>query len=451
MPLRPLTLLTLLLTFPLPAAPPTTQPTPDIESLIAQLTADRRPDRQRAQDRLVELGSASPDVESRLRRLLRETRDDEAASRAQAALRLIAENKAAGPTAITLHLKDADAKTAFTALAKTSGIDIGTEPPDLWAQKPAGGVGASPITLDADSQPFWSVFRDLCRQARVEPDFGDNGRFKLLESTDGKWAATPAVVAGPVLIRAVKITETRALEFADPANPELSRQLEMNFYIEPRLRVLADAFAARIESAIDDQGKSLMPAPPAAGEAAADDQELTNVADTSRLWELDVPLTCPANGGGRRIASLKGSVRLKIPVKLQTLEIADVLTAPETPRAIAGRRLTFHSAHKVKGGYEVKVTLFKGALDDADWQQWATPRDFLRLVDASGLPILFTSVSDAQGNDQQTTLTLQFENPNNAPNGIGGPVGPPARLLWDIPIDSKELRVPFEFKDLALP
>jgi hypothetical protein len=447
---RPLTLLTLLLALTTTAAPPTTQPGPDIESLITQLSADRRPDRQRAQDRLVDLGSASPEIESRLRRLLRETHDDEAASRAQAALRLIAENKAAGPTAITLHLKDADAKTAFTTLSKVSGIDLATEPPDLWAQKPAGGVGASPITLDADAQPFWSVFRDLCRQARVEPDFGDNGRFKLLESTDGKWAATPAVVAGPVLIRAVKITETRALEFADPANPELSRSLEMNFYVEPRLRVLADAFAARIEFAIDDQGKSLMPPPPAAGEAAADEQELTNVADTSRLWELDVPLTCPT-GGGRRIASLKGSVRLKIPVKVQTLEIADVLSAPETPRTIAGRRLTFHGAHKVKGGYEVKVTLYKDALEDADWQQWATPRDFVRLADARGLPILFTAVSDAQGNDQQTTLTIQFENPNNAPNGIGGPVGPPTKLLWDIPTDSKELRVPFEFKDLALP
>jgi hypothetical protein len=434
-----------------PAAPPPPATQPDVESLIIQLAADRRPDRQRAQDRLVELGLGSPEVEARLRRLLRETRDEEAASRAQAALRLIAEGKAAGATAITLHLKEASGGDAFAALAKASGVEFGTEPPELWAQKPRGGPGASPIALDAEGQPFWSVFRELCRQARVEPDFGDNGRFKLLESADGKWAATPAVVAGPLLIRAVRITETRALDFADPANPELSRQLELNFYVEPKLRVLAEAFAARIELAVDDKGKSLMPAAPAPGDAApADEQELTNVADTSRVWELDVPLTCP-QGGGRRIVSLKGSVRLKVPVKVQTLEIADVLNAAESPRTIAGRRLTFHSAHKVKGGYEVKVTLMRGSLDDAEWQQWATPRDFVRLADSNGLPILFTGVSDAQGNDQQTTLTMQFENPNNAPNGIGGPVGPPAKLLWDVPTDTKEMRIPFEFKDLALP
>src|SRR5436309_1120239 len=84
----------------------TTQPTDaEIESLIAKLSSDDRLERQRAQDRLVDLGVAA---EPRLRRLLKESHDEESISRAQAILRLIGEDRIAGPTFITAHFTEAD-------------------------------------------------------------------------------------------------------------------------------------------------------------------------------------------------------------------------------------------------------------------------------------------------------------------------------------------------------
>jgi hypothetical protein len=426
------------------AAPATTQPAnAEVESLIAQLSSDRGPDRQRAQDRLVDLGMSRPEVEARVRQLLRDPPNEEAGARAQAALRLITENRVVGPTPVTMHLKNVDPGAAFAALSKETGIEISPEPPDMWVKKRGG---AAAISIEAEGRPFWDVFRELCALSRVEPDFSDNGRLKLIESPDGKWAATPAVVGGPVLIQAVKVVETRSLEFAAPNSPELNRQLSMTLYVEPKLRVLADAFSAKIDTAVDDKGVSLLDP-----NADGDDVDLTNVADTSRQWQLELGLTCPPKGGGRKIATLRGALRLKVPTRIDTLEVPDVLNATEVTRSVAGRRFTFHRCRKVKGGYEVKVTCYRDALRDAEWQQFTTPRDFVRLTDNKGLAVLFVGVSEQEGNDKETTLTLQFENPNNAPNGIGGPVGRPARLMWEIPSESKEMRLTFEFNNLTLP
>jgi hypothetical protein len=158
----------------------------------------------------------------------------------------------------------------------------------------------------------------------------------------------------------------------------------------------------------------------------------------------------PANGG-RRIARLRGAVRLAVPLKVETLEIADVLSTTEAARTVGGRRMVFRKARKIKGGYEAIVTLYRGNLDDAQWQQWTNPKDDVRLLDAKGLEIRFVGVNEMETAEKQSTLSLQFENPNNAPEGIVGPVGKPAKLAWDVPVTAREIRIPFEFRDLPFP
>src|SRR5689334_20058305 len=100
-----------------PATRPATTQQQDLESLIAALSSDNGAARQHAQDRLVELGLGSRDVESRLTRLARESRDEEAVARAQAALRIIAEQRLVGPALVTLHLRGAEPRDAFAQLS----------------------------------------------------------------------------------------------------------------------------------------------------------------------------------------------------------------------------------------------------------------------------------------------------------------------------------------------
>ena len=423
---------------PQPATAPAVPASVQIDSWLAQLSSDDGPQRQRAQDRLVEWGARSADIEPRLRKLLRETQDEEAAARARSALRLIAENRLTGPTPIALHLEKVEASDAFQQLSRQLGHDISPDPPELWRNK-----SWPRVTLAADGAPFWEVFQHLCRQVGVEPDFSDNGRFKFVSSDDGKWARNPSLAVGPLLVHAVRITRTRTVELADPAVTEQSCQLTVNAYVEPKVRILAEGCAMTLESAVDEQGQSLL-------SDDADDPAFNMVANNARQWEAEVDLTFPAHVG-RKIARLKGTIFLQIPERIQTLEVPDILAVTELRRTVGGRRVLIHKAAKVQGGYEVDVTLFRDSLSDEDWQRCQTPGDLVRLVDAKGLPILFNNVTDNEGDEKQVRLKLQFENPNNLPNGGSGPVGPPARLIWEIPLERREISVPFEFRDLPLP
>src|SRR2546426_4606719 len=92
---------------PLPATAPTSQAAVQdarIEGLIRELSADDWQTRQKAQDALVQYGL---DIRPRLSIVLRETKDEEARTRIEAALRQIEENRTTGASLITLHMKAA--------------------------------------------------------------------------------------------------------------------------------------------------------------------------------------------------------------------------------------------------------------------------------------------------------------------------------------------------------
>ena len=421
-----------------PATAPAVPTSAQVESWLAQLSSDDGPQRQHAQDRLVESGARSPDIEPRLRKLLRETQDEEAAARARSALRLIAENRLTGPTTIALRLDQAEASEAFAQLSRQLGHDVSPDPPELWRNK-----SWPRVTLSADGLPFWEAFRNICRQVGVEPDFSDNGRFKFVSSDDGKWAKTPSLVVGPLLVQAVRITRTRTIEFADPAAAEQVCQLTISAYVEPKVRLLAEGSRMAIDSIVDEQGHSLL-------SDDADDPAFNTIANNTRAWESEIDLSLPPHVG-HKIARLKGTIHLQVPERIQSLEVQDILAVNESVRTISGRRVLIHQAAKVQGGYEVRVTLFRDQLSEEDWRRWQTPSELVRLVDAKGLPILFNGVTDNEGDEKQLHLKLQFENPNNLPNGGPGPVGPPVKLIWDVPLERREILVPFEFRDLPLP
>ena len=419
-------------------APVPTPVTAEIESLVAKFSSDIGAERQRAQDRLVELGLQFDPVIPRLQELVRQTHDEEAAARALAALSLIAEERHLGPTRITLHLHDCPAPEAFHELARLLQQEIIPDPPELWQNKPSPKV-----TIDVDSTPFWDVMRQICRQAGVEPDFSDNGRLKVIESVEGKWAAVPATAVGPILVRAERITQTRTVEFARPLATDFSCVMSLNVLTEPKMRIIADGCSMSIESAVDEKNNSLLP-------EDGEDPPFSPAGERTRFWEAQVDLTRPAKSG-LKISQLKGTVHLLIPDKIETLEVPAILNVSDLEQTINGRRLIVQTAGKVKGGYEVRVKLFRNGLSDAKWKQWRNPVDMVRLVDAKGLQIFFSGVTETAIDEQQCSLTLQFENPNNMPNGVGGPVGPPAKLQWEIPRELREMQVPFEFGDLPLP
>jgi hypothetical protein len=54
---------------------------------------------------------------------------------------------------------------------------------------------------------------------------------------------------------------------------------------------------------------------------------------------------------------------------------------------------------------------------------------------------------DSRGTNEGAEITADFT-PVNPPEG--GRIGPPAKILWDIPTETRTLVVPFDFKELPI-
>ena len=73
-------------------------------------------------------------------------------------------------------------------------------------------------------------------------------------------------------------------------------------------------------------------------------------------------------------------------------------------------------------------------------------RKRLTVLDAEGKPLLLGSV-DSRGTNDGTEVSADF---NRAPQPDGSSTGPATKLIWDIPAETRDLVVPFEFKDLPI-
>ena len=72
----------------------------------------------------------------------------------------------------------------------------------------------------------------------------------------------------------------------------------------------------------------------------------------------------------------------------------------------------------------------------------------LRVYDAEGRPLMRTSPS-TNGGDERLEITVRLAAEPAQPQNDRP--GPPARLVWDIPTESRDLTATFEFTDLPMP
>src|SRR6185503_8832094 len=147
-----------------PATQPTTRPFADearIEQWIRELSADEWQTRQKAQDALVQYGL---DIRPRLNSVLKDTKDEEARTRVEAALRQIEENRTTGASLITLHMKNAKPAEVFAEISRQASAELRASPVNLWESKswPA-------MDIDIDRQPFWQAIGEVCNKFGVAP------------------------------------------------------------------------------------------------------------------------------------------------------------------------------------------------------------------------------------------------------------------------------------------
>jgi hypothetical protein len=391
----------------------------EIDALIVRLTDPRWHVRDRAVERLVELGASAE-------RQLLAARDSasnvDARARMEMALGRIHESRRSGPTYVSLHLSNAPAHDALAAMAAEARVKFDSGPT---------AVGHT-ISLDADHQPFWRVLRNLCSQARLEVGAIDASGTILLRGGDDDWGHRPAAIEGPYMLLARRIELTRSLDLANPHNVNNTYTLVLLAYAEPKLRPIYWTLTG-VDQSITDTGRAL--------ELPSDGFE---PGDLNADSETHIQFTGPADVG-TKLTKLRLGARFILSDKTQHIELPNILKVKNETLTSGGWRIAIKGVTKNDDDrYSAALTVYRDNHTPDEWNERTGLLDRAqpRLLDSAGKTMESGGTSLNQGPDEWNwSDECSPANPDEKP----------ARLLWDFPLETRHADVTFEFRNLPLP
>jgi hypothetical protein len=429
-------------TTPAAPKPPTTLPATapaateveaaKIDALIKQLGTGSFAKRQEAEDALVQFGGvARPQLE----RAVKAATNEEQKSRIASALGRIAEEGAFGPTLVTLKLTDAPARKAIEQLSAQCGVAIEVMPPSLFTDEQVGTV-----TLDVTRKPFWEVMDQVAEQTGLE--LRPTGEGLKLMRTGRQRGNVPVAYSGAFLIAPESAVRQSSIYYGNGGNSSTDFNVSFSIVAEPKLQLgqgNGTGEGVKIDEAVDDNGNNLVdPARPG------------NVYGSGAGgWQMNVPLKILPNVG-TAIKVMRGSVSVSINVRFDTVEIDNIASAKNVSRPVGGARLVIQKVEPApENQIVVHAVLYRDGVDQADWDRMQqTVYSDLKVVDAKGRS-LDRSGNEANGDGTKTELKMTFIRQEHMIRQ--NLIGEPAKLIWRVPTETRQVPVPFEFRDLPLP
>ena len=426
----------------MPVASGTVAPGDEIARLVEALADDAFARREAAQQQLIETGVV---IEPQLRRALSESRNEEQRSRLETILKRIAEDAIIGPTRVTLSVENLSAVTAIREIAQQTGVKLQLYPIDLWQTD-----AAPPVTIDARRSPLWLVVRQLCEQLALEPSVNDDG-LRLVPSTGCGLARGPGTVAGPLLVSAARITRLQAIDFSQGGTRNDEFTLSFNVLAEPKLRVMPGPAAVQLTEAIDDAGNSLLP---------GRDTPEVSYNSGGPAWSFATRLRYPTDPPGKRIDRLAGVITLPVAVRFATLELTDITAAGPhvmTAAVVAEEpsespRFAVRNVTQTGERWEVSLSAVapRGRQDEFNRLQQMLYNPDVRLLDETGRSILRSSGPNFTSSDVPNSLYMTLVFDRNLSDGRPAP-GPARRLVWRVPVETRQIALPFEIRNLPMP
>ncbi len=430
-----------------PATRPATQPSAaQIEPVIKQLGSESFRTRQEAEDKLVDIGDAARPF---LTKLLAETKDPEVRSRAESALREISRKSTAEPSLVSLHLKNAPMSLVVAELSRQIGADI-----NIWPPGNVGGIQKT-VTIDVDRQPFWEVTRQACAQSGWGPERWGNGRNNVLtlSPNGGIWGKRPATMQGQFMVMAANVQRHETLDFGDPNNPSRQYSIYAHVCVDPKMRIIRANSNIEVSRAVDEKGNSLLVKQEGYASYNSGNQN-------PWFWEVQAPLQLRPDIG-KRLVEFKGIARFSAQTKTEVWQLENPLKLKNEQKKLANDTVTLtiksvaanannNNSVEVQIGITVKnkpnLNIFARAEPQNPLTDYSILQQNIRMLDAKGRQF---QNGGGGGGGGMTSWDYSF---NFQPRDVTGQqLGEPAKLIWELPMEIKEIAVPVEFKDLPLP
>lgn len=352
------------------------------------------------------------------------------------------------PRRVSVTAKNVPLREAFGAILSQTGIQFSMT-------TTIGPLDETLVTLDARDQPLWETARALAKQ-------GVSGAPLRWYATDlqggGAYAlGGPMFIDGPFLIIIRNITHR--IDYSLPEDQADTLLLEGQLFSDGSLRVPSLIRQVVPTTATDDKGISLLPPPsgPPDPRPTPSNPTATSISPLPFIVTLQVPPT--ARHTGQKIATLEGA----IPVTYQLTQNVEFAIPAAGPQTKGGYTISAEFANGAAANAQPASRVPRGAAPAGPTVTVTISRDAnattpdlintlrsiqVRLVDANGIAFR-TQGSSYQNNGASHTYTMRF---NGTIVGRGvSPSGPPAKIIVQIPTDSKDITVPFHFENIALP
>ncbi len=339
---------------------------------------------------------------------------------------------------INLQLSQKSPQAMLDELTRQSGIKIRVNPPNLWQTRPG-----QLADIDVKNASYWRALKEICRATGLVVNGWD--REVVLMAGAGRFGLTgdgPVSDCGPVMTLAQRIYRSH---MADLQSGEIRRTCTLNLliYVDPRVRLLAWKPIC-VTSARDEKGNDLS----GAVTAGATVDRYNDVS----AWQITQVVTLnPVTRVGGTVAELKGYLPAVVVLKSQVLEIPEPVAKKEFKQDIGSWTVELIGVKDKRPGqvpkaYQVDISLRQRGKADS-------PARFdlgrlVQLMDAKGAILMRQRYEESSTfSEGQTKASLTYMQQTFG----GEQIGPPVKLVVDVPMEMKELGLPFEFRDLKLP
>jgi hypothetical protein len=202
---------------------------------------------------------------------------------------------------------------------------------------------------------------------------------------------------------------------------------------EPKLKIIGENNEQWLQECVDEHDRPI----------AVAGRNSINGYGNGWWWQLAASFGEPPEGA-TKIGRLRGRLRFTVAVRSETIEIPDLMSAKNVSRSAGGYTVTLQEASgPANGSYQIKL-----ATTGPRPITWNGGRPPFRVLDDQGRPLMSGGHSTSTNGQGRTDWTVSFN--TWAPRGNNQP-GAPAKLVWEVPVETKELEVPFELTDLPLP
>lgn len=352
-----------------------------------------------------------------------------------------------GPTLVTVKLANATAQEAFDAVRKQSSVPVNAYTATQWA----AFKKTSPVNIVR--QPFWLAMRELQNiwNFRIESYVVRPGLTMMAYSDD---RGDRILSVGPCLFSISGLNYARSVGFSRDGKASAATDFSINAraFLDPKIQVLRGSTYYQVDEAIDDKGRSLRR-----------DESSPSLLTEANPIRMNLPLQ-PQAETGKTLTQLKGTLGFVAVTRRETWEVPNVLQARDIAKTITRdgveERFVIDAVRKEGEDYHVQITVSRPRSE---------VRRIVRLGNNRNLVILETNhydqvrLLDAQNRDwPRLTYRIQTQGDRQTSiisttvifrkrAGSDDEVGTPAKLIIAVPSQWREVRVPFEFKDLPLP